>query len=223
VRRSFEHSRIAGLEAQSLMGEFIGHAAYVAHGGYRVLKRCVAGEIDADTVIRSIGDSGLRGVQGPAEREWRRVHERPAPRALAVTIPTRRQGGAARRRLVECDPHRCLEGTLIAAWAVGASRIRLRLRADDVECHSMLAHELAWLRARPPYPGMPPIDVHRDDAAPTPGPGPGPTADEPELHQSVATLYWVRDILDRGAEWFASQQPGGRLARHRTHQRRGKP
>jgi formate dehydrogenase len=193
-----------GLQASAPQGA-IGHAAYVARGGYRLLKRCVAGEIEADMVLQSVGESGLRGAQGPAAAEWERVHRAPTPRAMEVCVGLAEPVGFTDRALLERNPHRCFEGMLITAWAVGASHIRLLLRGVPAALQAMLAAELMKLRRRRPYPGMPEIVLGIEDALPR---------DDglPTLRQGVATLYWVPEILERGAEWFASRGQGRRWA-----------
>lgn len=176
----------------------IDHAAYLARGGYRLLKRCIAGEIESDMVLQSVGDSGLHGLHGPAAVEWERVHGAPTPRAMEVSAAAAGPAGLADRMLLERNPHRCFEGMLIAAWAVGASRIRLLVRGGPAALRAMLAAELLKLCDRRPYPGMPEIVLGFDDAQPS---------DDglPTLRQGIQTLYWVPDILERGAAWFASQ------------------
>ncbi|WP_157268728.1 hypothetical protein [Azohydromonas aeria] len=184
-------------------GGAIGHAAYVERGGYRLLKRCVAGEIEADMVLRSVEESGLCDAQGPAATQWLRVHQASAPRAMEVCVGRDEGGrggdaGGSGRMLLTRNPHRCFEGMLIAAWAVGASSIRLLLqRGGHAALQALLAGELVKLRRRRPYPGMPEIALGCGDA---------PPSALPTLRQGVETLYWVPDILDGGAEWFALQR-----------------
>lgn len=183
----------------------IDHAAYVERGGYRLLKRCVAGEIEADMVLRSVEESGLCDAQGPAAAQWLRVHQASAPRAMEVCVG-RDEGGSggdaaagSGRLLLARNPHRCFEGMLIAAWAVGASSIRLLLqRGGHAALKALLAGELVKLRRHRPYPGMPEIALDCGEAPAAPA-----SAAPPTLRQGVETLYWVPDILDGGAEWFA--------------------
>ena len=185
----------------------IDHAAYVARGGYRLLKRCIAGEIEVDMVLRSVGDSGLLGAQGPAAAEWDRVHREPMPRVMEACVGLAERAGGSDRLLLQRNPHRCFEGMLIAAWAVGASRIRLMLvRGGHAALQAMLATELVKLRRRRPYPGMPDIALGSCAAPPAPEDG------VPTLRQGIETLYWIPDILEGGAEWFAAQRRGPRPA-----------
>jgi len=101
--------------------------------GYALLKECVSGEREVESVIKSLEDSGLRGLGGagfPAGRKWRIVRAEPAPRLMAVNIDEGEPGTFKDRVLLERDPHRFLEGMLIAAWAVGIDRIYIYLRDE---------------------------------------------------------------------------------------------
>ena len=102
----------------------VGMAAYLAQGGYRLLRECHAGTRDVESVIKTMEDSGLRGLGGagfPAGRKWRIVRAEAAPRLMAVNIDEGEPGTFKDRHYLERDPHRFLEGMLIAAWAVGIS------------------------------------------------------------------------------------------------------
>ena len=118
---------------------FVDRAAYEAQGGYRLLKRCIAGELEVETVIQSMEDSGLRGLGGagfPAGRKWRIVRNETAPRLMAVNIDEGEPGTFKDRVYLERDPHRFIEGMLIAAWAVGIARIYVYLRDEYHDCRS---------------------------------------------------------------------------------------
>jgi formate dehydrogenase len=213
----------------------IDHAAYVAGGGYRLLRQCIAGEREVDAVIRSMEDSGLRGLGGagfPAGRKWRIVRSETAPRLMAVNIDEGEPGTFKDRWYLERDPHRFLEGMLIAAWAVGVSRIYVYLRDEYHGCRALLERELAALRAQPPYPGLPEIVLRRGAGAyicgeesamiesiegkrGLPRLRPPYVAQvglfgRPTLEHNFETLYWVREILEKGGAWFASQGRHGR-------------
>jgi len=213
----------------------IDHAAYVSGGGYRLLKQCIAGEREVDAVIRAMEDSGLRGLGGagfPAGRKWRIVRNEPAPRLMAVNIDEGEPGTFKDRWYLERDPHRFLEGMLIAAWAVGISRIYIYLRDEYHGCRALLGRELAALRAQPPYPGLPEIELRRGAGAyicgeesamiesiegkrGMPRLRPPYVAQvglfgRPTLEHNFETLYWVREILEKGGTWFASHGRHGR-------------
>ena len=214
---------------------FIDRAAYEAQGGYRLLKQCIAGDHEVEQVIATMENSGLRGLGGagfPAGRKWRIVRNEAAPRLMAVNIDEGEPGTYKDRIHLERDPHRFLEGMLIAAWAVGVSRVYLYLRDEYHGCRAMLEAELAQLRAAPLYPGMPEIVLRRGAGAyicgeesamiesiegkrGMPRLRPPYVAQvglfgRPTLVHNFETLFWVREILEKGGEWFASHGRQGR-------------
>ncbi len=214
---------------------FIDRAAYEAKGGYRLLKQCIAGEHEVESVIQTMEDSGLRGLGGagfPAGRKWRIVRSEMAPRLMAVNIDEGEPGTFKDRVYLERDPHRFLEGMLIAAWAVGIAKIYLYLRDEYHGCRAMLEAELAQLRMQPPYPGMPEVILRRGAGAyicgeesamiesiegkrGMPRLRPPYVAQvglfgRPTLEHNFETLYWVREILEKGGAWFTSHGRHGR-------------
>ena len=214
---------------------FIGLAAYRAAGGYALLKKCIGDELDVEAVIKVMEDSGLRGLGGagfPAGRKWRIVRNEPAPRLMAVNIDEGEPGTFKDRVYLERDPHRFIEGMLIAAWAVGIGRIYIYLRDEYHGCRTMLEGELALLREQPPCPGMPEIELRRGAGAyicgeesamiesiegkrGMPRLRPPYVAQvglfgRPTLEHNFETLYWVREILEKGGAWFASHGRQGR-------------
>ena len=224
----------AGLTTHQPEG-FIDRAAYEAQGGYRLLKQCIAGEHDVESVIATMENSGLRGLGGagfPAGRKWRIVRNETAPRLMAVNIDEGEPGTFKDRVYLERDPHRFLEGMLIAAWAVGIAKIYIYLRDEYHGCRALLEAELAQLRAAPPYPGMPEVILRRGAGAyicgeesamiesiegkrGMPRLRPPYVAQiglfgRPTLEHNFETLYWVREILEKGAAWFSSHGRQGR-------------
>ncbi len=209
--------------------------AYRDEGGYALLKTCIAGELDVEDIIKELEGSGLRGLGGagfPAGRKWRIVRNEAAPRLMAVNIDEGEPGTFKDRVYLERDPHRFLEGMLIAAWAVGIAGIYIYLRDEYHGCRTMLEAELNKLRARPPWPGMPVIELRRGAGAyicgeesamiesiegkrGMPRLRPPYVAQvglfgRPTLEHNFETLYWVREILEKGGSWFASQGRNGR-------------
>lgn len=226
---------VAGGDTCDSVAGHIDHAAYVRQGGYQLLKACLSGARDAETVIRTMEDAGLRGLGGagfPAGRKWRIVRAEPGPRLMAVNIDEGEPGTFKDRTYLERDPHRFLEGMLIAAWAVGIEEIYIYLRDEYHGCRAMLQAELDKLRADPPMPSMPEIHLRRGAGAyicgeesamiesiegkrGMPRLRPPYVAQiglfgRPTLEHNFETLYWVRGILDKGAHWFASQGRHGR-------------
>ncbi|WP_322402983.1 NAD(P)H-dependent oxidoreductase subunit E [Massilia luteola] len=215
-----------------------GHAdydAYRAAGGYRLLRACMEGHLDPESTIVTMMASSLRGLGGagfPAGRKWRIVRNEPGPRLMAVNIDEGEPGTFKDRHYLERDPHRFLEGALVAAWAVGIDTIYLYLRDEYHGLRAMLAQELDRLRADPPVPDLPEIVLRRGAGAyicgeesamiesiegkrGMPRLRPPYLAQvglfgRPTLEHNLETLHWVRDILERGAEWFTSQGRHGR-------------
>ncbi len=214
---------------------FIDLQAYKDEGGYALLKTCIAGELEVEDVIKALEDSGLRGLGGagfPAGRKWRIVRGEAAPRLMAVNIDEGEPGTFKDRVYLERDPHRFLEGMLIAAWAVGIAKIYIYLRDEYHGCRTLLEAELTKLRAQPPFPGMPEIELRRGAGAyicgeesamiesiegkrGMPRLRPPYVAQvglfgRPTLEHNFETLYWVREILEKGGTWFASHGRNGR-------------
>ena len=213
---------------------YIDYAAYRAKGGYALAKACAEGEKKRDDVIAVMENSGLRGLGGagfPAGRKWKSVAAEPAPRLMAINIDEGEPGTFKDRFYLERDPHRFIEGALIAAWAVGIDEIYVYLRDEYHGCRAVLEKELAALQADRPC-KLPAIHLRRGAGAyicgeesamiesiegkrGMPRLRPPYVAqvglfDRPTLEHNMETLHWVREILERGADWFASQGRNGR-------------
>ena len=215
---------------------YIDLAAYRAQGGYDFLQACWRGEKDVEAVICTLEDSGLRGLGGagfPAGRKWRIVRAEPAPRLLAVNIDEGEPGTFKDRVMLEQDPHRFLEGMLIAVWAVGIEQVYIYLRDEYHGCRAMLELEMAKLRADPALsPHLPPMSLRRGAGAyicgeesamiesiegkrGMPRLRPPYVAQvglfgRPTLEHNFETLFWVRELLEKGGAWFASHGANGR-------------
>ena len=209
-------------------------ATYRAHGGYQTAAALVNGEMDAEAVLAAMEDSGLRGLGGagfPAGRKWRIVREQPAPRLMAVNIDEGEPGTFKDRTYLERDPHRFLEGVLLAAQVVGTEAVYIYLRDEYHGCRALLQKALDDLRAEPPC-HLPHIELRRGAGAyicgeesamiesiegkrGEPRMRPPYIAQvglfgRPTLEHNFETLYWVRDIVERGPQWFASFGRHGR-------------
>ena len=210
------------------------YAAYRAKGGYELAKSCVDGAKKREDVIAVMENSGLRGLGGagfPAGRKWKSVAAEKAPRLLAINIDEGEPGTFKDRWYLERDPHRFIEGALIAAWAVDIAEIYIYLRDEYHGCRAILEKEIAALQANPPC-RLPPIFLRRGAGAyicgeesamiesiegkrGEPRLRPPYVAqvglfDRPTLEHNMETLHWVREILERGADWFASHGRHGR-------------
>ena len=213
----------------------IGYGAYRAAGGYGLLQSLADGTLDPAAVLCTMEDSGLRGLGGagfPTGRKWRIVQKEAAPRLMAVNIDEGEPGTFKDRVYLERDPHRFLEGMLIAATVVNVSAIYIYLRDEYAGCRALLAEALQQLRDDPPIPGLPAIELRRGAGAyicgeesamiesiegkrGMPRLRPPYVAQvglfgRPTLEHNFETLYWVRDIIEKGAEWFTAQGRNGR-------------
>ena len=201
---------------------------YVRDGGYSLLKACLAGARTRDDIIKVVSDAGLRGLGGagfPTGRKWTLVRAEPAPRMFAVNADEGEPGTFKDRHYLEQDPHRFIEGMLIAAWVVEAADIYIYIRDEYPEVLLMLAEEIAKVeraglatharmqlrRGAGAYicgeesamiesiEGKRGLPRHRPPYVAQVG-----LFGRPTLEQNVETLYWVRDIVEKGAAWFTS-------------------
>jgi formate dehydrogenase beta subunit len=203
-------------------------AAYQADGGYALLRSCLAGQHSRDDIIKAVSDAGLRGLGGagfPTGRKWTLVRAEPAPRLMAVNADEGEPGTFKDRYYLERDPHRFVEGMLIAAWVVEAAEAYIYLRDEYPEIRLMLTDELAKVgeaglskytrlelrRGAGAYicgeesamiesiEGKRGLPRHRPPYVAQIG-----LFGRPTLEQNVETLFWVRDIVEKGAGWFTS-------------------
>ncbi|MBC6404361.1 MAG: NAD(P)H-dependent oxidoreductase subunit E [Rhodospirillales bacterium] len=208
--------------------------AYLADGGYRLLKDCLAGKHEPESLFTTLESAGLRGLGGagfPAGRKWRIVSQQPAPRVMTVNADEGEPGTFKDRWYLERDPHRFLEGTLIAAWAAGCSPCYIYLRDEYPALHEVLHREIAKLQEMG-LAGHCPLELRRGAGAYICGeesamiesiegkrglPRHRPPFiaqvglfGRPTLNHNVETVYWVREIVEKGADWFAGHGRNGR-------------
>jgi formate dehydrogenase len=207
---------------------YVGYEAYRAKGGYALATSLANRQQDPETVIKAMEDSGLRGLGGagfPAGRKWRIVRDQAAPKLMAVNIDEGEPGTFKDRTYLERDPHRFLEGMLVAAQVVGIYACYIYLRDEYHGCRELLEHEIAKLQANPPC-KLPLIELRRGAGAyicgeesamiesiegkrGEPRMRPPYIAQvglfgRPTLEHNFETLYWVRDIVQRGPQWFST-------------------
>ena len=212
---------------------YVGFDDYEKNGGYHILRACLNGDRDVEDIIAAMEASGLRGLGGagfPTGRKWRFVRAEPGPRLLAVNADEGEPGTFKDRYYMERDPHRFLEGMLIAARAVEAEECFIYLRDEYPGLHHVLAKEIANLSAAGLSEGTK-ITLRRGAGAyicgeesamleslegkrgeprhKPPFPSQVGLFGRPTLINNVETLYWVRDILERGAEWFSGEGRNG--------------
>jgi len=216
---------------------FVGLDEYRKGGGYTLLERCLSGARDRESVIAAMEGSGIRGMGGagfPTGRKWRLVLAEPGPRLLAVNGDEGEPGTFKDRYFLETDPHRFLEGMLIAAWVIEAPDTYVYLRDEYPQCREVLAQEIAAIEVA----GLAKhtrIHLRRGAGAyicgeesamlesiegkrglprhKPPFPAQVGLFGRPTLINNIETLFWVRDIVEEGPEWFTKEGRNGRKGR----------
>ncbi|MBM3540522.1 MAG: NADH-quinone oxidoreductase subunit F [Alphaproteobacteria bacterium] len=209
-------------------------ADYHANGGYKLLAECRSGTRTVDQIIAALDGAGLRGLGGagfPSGRKWTFVRKEAGPRFLCINGDEGEPGTFKDRFYLERDPHRFLEGMLIAAWGVEAEAAYIYLRDEYPGLRLLLEREIAALEAAGVAPkgyihlrrgagayicgeesamiesieGKRGLPRHRPPYVAQVG-----LFGRPTLVHNVETVFWIREIVERGPEWFASQGRNGR-------------
>jgi NADH:ubiquinone oxidoreductase subunit F (NADH-binding)/NADH:ubiquinone oxidoreductase subunit E len=233
-----DHASVASVLAAAKGGDthahlpdYVDYDAYVAGGGYTLLKRLRSGELAKEDLLKALDDASLRGLGGagfPAGRKWRAVLGEPGPRLMAINGDEGEPGTFKDRYYLETDPHRFLEGMLIGAHVVEAPEIYIYIRDEYPASREILEREIAKLP-----PGGPVLHMRRGAGAyicgeessllesiegkrglprhKPPYPFQVGLFGLPTLINNIETLWWVRDIVEKGADWWKSQ---GRNDRH---------
>jgi formate dehydrogenase beta subunit len=220
-------------EVHPVISSYQDFEAYLAAGGYSVLRSCLSGGRPVDDVIAALSDGGLRGLGGagfPTGRKWSLVRSEKGPRLMAVNGDEGEPGTFKDRHYLEREPHRFLEGTLIAAWAVEAEEVFIYIRDEypavlkilkqeilKIEAAGLAAHtKLSIRRGAGAYicgeesamiesiEGKRGYPRHRPPYVAQVG-----VFGRPTLVNNIETLYWVPTILEKGAAWFAAQGKNG--------------
>ncbi|WP_038383416.1 NAD(P)H-dependent oxidoreductase subunit E, partial [Bradyrhizobium elkanii] len=233
-----DHATVTNVLAAAKNGDthvhlppYVGYDAYVAGGGYQLLARLRSGELPREDLLKALDDASLRGLGGagfPTGRKWRAVLGEPGPRLMAVNGDEGEPGTFKDRYYLETDPHRFLEGMLIGAHVVEAPEVYIYIRDEYPACREILAREIAKLP-----PGGPTLHLRRGAGAyicgeessllesiegkrglprhKPPYPFQVGLFGLPTLINNIETLWWVRDVVEKGADWWKSH---GRNERH---------
>ncbi|CAO4147850.1 Ion-translocating oxidoreductase complex subunit C [Methylorubrum aminovorans] len=210
---------------------YVDYDAYRAGGGYATLERLRSGNLAVEDVLKVLDDGGLRGLGGagfPTGRKWRSVRGEPGPRLMAVNGDEGEPGTFKDQLYLNTDPHRFLEGMLIGAHVVEATDVYIYLRDEYPISREILAREIAKLPE-----GGTHIHLRRGAGAyicgeesslieslegkrglprhKPPFPFQVGLFNRPTLINNVETLFWVRDLIERGAEWWKSHGRNGRV------------
>ena len=206
---------------------------YIKSDGYNIYQSICNGEISAEDAVSTLEDSELKGLGGagfPAGRKWRILRDQQAPRLLAINIDEGEPGTFKDRHYLESDPHRFFEGMLIASKVVGIDKIYIYLRDEYPAVKIIMEQEIEKIKKH--YDDIPEIEMRRGAGAyicgeesamiesiegkrGMPRLRPPFVAQvglfgRPTLEHNMETLYWIRDILDKGSKWFADKGVNGR-------------
>ncbi|MSO92576.1 MAG: NADH-quinone oxidoreductase subunit F [Rhodospirillales bacterium] len=239
------HSHVDHATAQSLLKAakdghvhphvptYVDFDAYIAAGGYRLLKDCYAGKRTADDLVKIMETSGLRGLGGagfPSGQKWKIVRQQPKPRLFAVNGDEGEPGTFKDRYYLERDPHRFLEGMLVAAWVTEVETCYVYIRDEYPAVRAILEKEIARLQ-KEGLTGKVGVELRRGAGAyicgeessmiesiegkrglprnRPPYPSERGLFGRPTLTHNVETLHWVRDIIEKGPDWFIQQGKNG--------------
>ncbi|MCP4186881.1 MAG: NADH-quinone oxidoreductase subunit F [Gammaproteobacteria bacterium] len=220
----------AGHTTQPLPVDSIGYEAYKANGGYGLYEKLVAGETSSDAILEALENTALRGLGGagfPVGRKWRILRDAPAPRLMAVNIDEGEPGTFKDRLYMLSDPHRFLEGLLVAVKVIGIDHCYIYVRDEYPSVSENLRRAITELTYE-----LPSIEIRRGAGAyicgeesaliesiegkrGMPRLRPPYVAQaglfgHPTLEQNCESLFWIRDVIEKGSEWFDSQGRNGR-------------
>ena len=214
--------------------KFISFEEYVSKGGYQLFKKILNGDVSFDNMIEIFSESGLRGLGGagfPAFKKWQFVKSYKGPRLMCINADEGEPGTFKDRYYLNKDPHRFLEGTLVAAKLVDAQKCYLYIRDEYYGLIKLIEQQVKILedkniveknfleirrgagayicgeesaliesiegkrglpRNRPPY--VAEVGLFG----------------RPTLVHNVETVYWIREIYEKGGKWFSSYGRNGR-------------
>lgn len=214
-----------GGDTHAHLPTYVEYDAYVAKGGYALLDKLRSGAMSKEELLKSLDDASLRGLGGagfPTGRKWRAVLGEPGPRLMAINGDEGEPGTFKDRYYLETDPHRFIEGMLIGAYVVEAPEVYIYLRDEYPASREIIEREIAKLP-----PGGPKLHLRRGAGAyicgeesallesiegkrglprhKPPYPFQVGLFGLPTLINNIETLFWVRDIVEKGADWWKSQ------------------
>ncbi len=200
---------------------------FSSYDGYVAYKECLSGQKSRENVLGEIETSGLRGLGGagfPVSRKWRFLLANSRPKIIAVNADEGEPGTFKDRHCLETNPHKVLEGALIAAWVIEAEAIYIYLRDEYPHIRAILEEEIAKIEQAGLSEGVK-IHLRRGAGAYVcgeetalleslegnrglPRNRPPFPANEglfglPTLINNVESLYFVAEIVTRGAEWYS--------------------
>ncbi len=224
---------VAAGHTHAVLPAYTDMAAYEKSGGYKMLRSCTSGTQTPDAVIATLSEGGLRGLGGagfPTGRKWGLVRAEKGPRVMAVNGDEGEPGTFKDRTFLEANPHAFIEGMLIAAWAIDATDVYIYMRDEYPAVLEILAREIAKVQAAglakhtnihvrrgagayicgeesamiESIEGKRGLPRHRPPYVAQVG-----LFGRPTLVNNIETLYWIPQILEHGAAWFATQGKNG--------------
>ncbi len=211
---------------------------YKKNGGYNIVNQIRNGEISDNHIIETLKDSGLKGKGGagfPTGMKWEIVSKYNGKKYVAVNGDEGEPGTFKDRTYLEKDPHRFLEGALIASLFLKASNVYIYMRDEYPSVIKILSDEILKLeneevvskghfilrRGAGAYicgeesamiesiEGKRGLPRHRPPYVAEVG-----LFGKPTLTNNLETLFWVRDILEKGSKWFADKGINGNKGFH---------
>ncbi len=223
---------------EPVIPDYISLEEYKQNGGYLISNKINDGKITHDQILNSLNESGLKGKGGagfPTGKKWEIVSKYKGKKYVAVNGDEGEPGTFKDRYYLEKDPHRFLEGTLIASQFIKANKVYIYLRDEypaiikilkkeikNIENDNIIpkgyfvlrrgagayicGEESAMIESIEGKRGLP---RHRPPYVAEVG-----IFGLPTLTNNLETLFWIRDILERGPKWFSQKGIGGKKGFH---------
>ena len=222
----------------TIIPNYIKFDDYVSKGGYKIFKKIVDNIISNAQIINLLNESGLKGKGGagfPTGKKWEIVSQYKDQKYLAINGDEGEPGTFKDRYFLESDPHRFLEGVLIAAQFIKAHQVYIYLRDEYPAVIEILKNEILILEKKglikknyfilrrgagayicgeesamlESIEGKRGLPRHKPPYAAEVG-----LFGKPTLINNIETIYWIRDIIEKGSDWFSSQGTRGRKGFH---------
>ena len=218
--------------------DYINLSSYKKKGGYEIANKIKNGVISKKQILDSLNESGLKGKGGagfPTGKKWEIVSNYNGKKYVAVNGDEGEPGTFKDRSYLESDPHRFLEGALIASYFINAQKVYIYMRDEYPTVIKILLDEINKMEDEKIIPkdffivrrgagayicgeesamiesieGKRGLPRHRPPYVAEIGLFGCPT-----LTNNLETLFWVRDIIEKGAKWFAEKGSNGNKGFH---------
>ena len=218
--------------------DYINLSSYKKNGGYEIANKIKNDLISKKQVLDSLNESGLKGKGGagfPTGKKWEIVSNYNGKKYVAVNGDEGEPGTFKDRSYLESDPHRFLEGALIASYFINAQKVYIYMRDEYPTVIKILLDEINKMEDEEIIPkdffivrrgagayicgeesamiesieGKRGLPRHRPPYVAEIGLFGCPT-----LTNNLETLFWVRDIIEKGAKWFAEKGSNGNKGFH---------